>query len=69
MYLVQNEWLELNGEKIRILSEDNVDGTKLLRTKSKQEHSLNQGLMGKMEVVFGIVWEEMSTNLICLETS
>ena len=65
MYLVQNEWLELNGEKIRILSEDNVDGTKLLRTKSKREHSL----MGKMEVVFGIVWEEMSTNLICLGTS
>ena len=51
--------------KIRILSEDNVDGTKLLITKSKHEHSL----MGKMEVVFGIVWEEMSTNLICLETS
>ena len=55
----------MDGEKIRILSEDNVDGTKLLRTKRKHEHSL----MGKMEVVFGIVWEEMSTNLICLGTS
>ena len=56
---------KMNGEKIRILSEDNVDVTKLLRTKSKREPSL----MGKMEVVFGIVWEEMSTNLICLGTS
>ena len=64
MYLVQNEWFEMNGEK-RFLIEDNVDVTKLLRTKRKHEHSL----MGKMEVVFGIVWEEMSTNPICLETS